>query len=364
MHFSEVKAITTADLHRARCEPTRDSIIISRMNTPNLVGAVGYVESDEHGVFLPDRLWLARPRNANLTDMRWLNYRLGFGEVASRVRELATGTSSSMKNIPKGRLLELKLLVPEFSEQRSIASTLLAADNLIASLDRLIEKKRLVKLGVMQALLDGRTRLPGHTEPWTFRRIGDFAAVTTGGTPSTRVRSYWGGGIRWMNSGDIHKKRVHEVGGRITEEGVRNSNARALPRKSVLMALVGQGKTRGTVAVSQVELAINQSMAAILPSSQHDPDFLFYNLDSRYDELRGESAGDGGRGVLNLRIIRNLEVLMPSLKEQRAIGGVLCDADAEIVALERRLASVRNIKRGMMQELLTGRTRLMSEAAI
>lgn len=246
-------------------------------------------------------------------------------------------------------------------EQKEIVAALDDADMLISSLEHLISKKQAIKQGVMQELLTGRTRLLDYRTPWRKRKIGDFATVKAGGTPSTSVSRYWGGEIRWMSSGEVHQKRVHEVIGRITESGLRESSAQLLPAGSVLIALAGQGKTRGTVAISEVELSTNQSIAGILPSKDHDPDYLYYNLDRRYKELRGESTGDGGRGGLNLTIIKALEVPMPEIEEQRAIARILQDADTEIDTLERRLESARNIKQGMMQELLTGRTRLPVE---
>ena len=124
------------------------------------------------------------------------------------------------------------------------------------------------------------------------------------------------------------------------------------------MGLAGQGKTRGTVAVSKIKLCTNQSIAAIFPSSEHSTDYLFYNLDIRYEELRSLSTGDGGRGGLNLTIIRDLKVPFPSLREQTAIATILSDMDEEIQALMKRLSKTLQIKQGMMQELLTGRTRL------
>lgn len=248
--------------------------------------------------------------------------------------------------------------LPDIETQHAISDAVGDADQLIRSLERLIAKKQAIKQGLMQQLLTGRTRLPGFTSEWTLRRIGDFAQVKAGGTPSTRVPRYWGGDIRWMSSGEIHAKRVHEVEGRITADGLAESAAQLLPTGTVLMALAGQGKTRGTVAVSRVALSTNQSIAGIIPSGTHDPDFLYYNLDTRYDELRGESSGDGGRGGLNLMIIKNLDVFMPSRDEQSAIARVLTDADDEIDLLKRRLAKARDIKTGMMQQLLTGRARL------
>ncbi|MEX5255064.1 restriction endonuclease subunit S [Kocuria arenosa] len=287
-------------------------------------------------------------------------------ELAAALLEyfVATGAlqaivgKSSLAHLTKENLLRVPLPVPPPAEQKGISTALRSADDLKSSLERLIAKKRNVKQGMMQDLLTGRTRLPGFTDDWVVRSIEKFADVRAGGTPSTTVSRYWGGDIRWMSSGEIHQKQVSEVAGRITVDGLHESSAHLFPVGTVLMALAGQGKTRGTVAVTRVELTTNQSLAGIFPSGHHDPSFLYYNLDTRYDELRGESAGDGGRGGLNLTIIKNLDVRLPPIDEQRAIGRVLSDVDAEIETLKRRLESARAVKVGMMQELLTGRTRL------
>lgn len=258
----------------------------------------------------------------------------------------------------------LPVPLPDIAEQDAIAAAMTDVDYLITALERLIAKKQAIKQGMMQQLLTGRTRLPGFNGPWSLRSIGDFAQVKAGGTPSTAVPRYWGGDIRWMSSGEVHQKRVREVRGRITVDGLRESSAQLLPVGTVLIALAGQGKTRGTVAVSRVELSTNQSIAGILPSKDHDSEFLYYNLDTRYDELRGESAGEGGRGGLNLTIIKSLEVFMPGIDEQAAIARVLAAVDDEVSGLSNRVDKARAIKQGMMQQLLTGRTRLpIPEAA-
>ena len=248
--------------------------------------------------------------------------------------------------------------IPPPSEQRAIAEALGDADALIESLERLIAKKRDVKQGAMQELLTARRRLPGFTGKWETRRVGDFADCTSGGTPSTLMPGYWNGIIRWMSSGELNFKIVTEVEGRITEDGLQNSSAKMLPVDCVLIGLAGQGKTRGTVAMNRVELCTNQSIAAIIPNDQYVTQYLYYNLDSRYEELRELSTGSGGRGGLNLTIIKSLIVPFPSLHEQAAIASVLSDMDAELAALEAKLAKARAIKQGMMQELLTGRIRL------
>ena len=165
---------------------------------------------------------------------------------------------------------------------------------------------------------------------WLVNKIGKIAKTTAGGTPSTNIEEYWGGKIKWMNSGDLNLKRIYNVEGRITEAGLKNSSTKLIPAKCVLIGLAGQGKTRGTVAMNMIELCMNQSIAAIFPSKNFYEDFLYHNLDFRYDELRQLSTGDGGRGGLNLNIINSIKILLPSLPEQKAIAHILNGMDSII----------------------------------
>lgn len=193
---------------------------------------------------------------------------------------------------------------------------------------------------------------------WPRVKIKEITNVTSGGTPSTLIREYWGGEILWMNSGELNLKKVYNVTGRITEKGMSKSSTKLVPRLTVLIGLAGQGKTRGTTAINFVELCINQSIAGVLPSKKHDSMFLYYNLDNRYDELRSLSTGDGGRGGLNLKILRDLEISLPPLDEQKQIANVLSDTDKLIELLEKLIEKKKNIKQGTMQQLLTGKKRL------
>ena len=195
-------------------------------------------------------------------------------------------------------------------------------------------------------------------EEWGVKIIGDFTSSTAGGTPSTLVPEYWNGNIRWMSSGELNLKKIHEVEGRITEAGLKNSSTKIVPLKCILIGLAGKGKTRGTTAINYVELCTNQSIAAIFPNDSFIPEYLFYNIDSRYKELRNLSTGDGGRGGLNLKIIKGILVPLPTKTEQQAIASALSDVDALITALEQLITKKRNIKQGAMQQLLTGEKRL------
>ena len=129
---------------------------------------------------------------------------------------------------------------------------------------------------------------------WEEKTIDQISRkVIAGATPSTLEKEFWNGNIRWMNSGELNYKKVYEVQGRITEAGLQNSSTKLIPKHCVLIGLAGQGKTRGTVAMNMVELCTNQSIAAIFPNEKiFDSNFLYQNLDDRYDELRRISASN------------------------------------------------------------------------
>ena len=135
------------------------------------------------------------------------------------------------------------------------------------------------------------------------------------------------------------------------------------PEKTVLIALAGQGKTRGTVAITDIPLSTNQSIAvAICDEKLCRPEFLFHNLYARYQELRSLSKGDGGRGGLTVGLLRAVKLSLPPLSEQMRITGILDAADREIELLENKLAALREQKKGLMQKLLTGQVRVSTKA--
>jgi type I restriction enzyme S subunit len=290
-------------------------------------------------------------------------------------KQIISKSSYTTRALTNGRYLSLvKIAIPPtLEEQKAIATVLTDIDDLITNLEKLIAKKKAIKTGSMQQLLTGkiRTKRSGDNkkfkkskvgripEDWETIKIGSIADVYSGGTPNTNTPSYWGGQIKWMSSGELNLKYVYDVENRITEEGLKNSSTKEIPKECVLVGLAGQGKTRGTVAINFVELCTNQSIASILPSAKYISKFLYYYLDSQYLELRKLSTGDGGRGGLNLSIIKNIFIPFPKPEEQKAIAEILTDMDSEIIDLESKKEKYQDIKQGMIQELLTGKTRLI-----
>jgi type I restriction enzyme S subunit len=361
-----VPVINPMHIVDGRIEPTRSMTITDsaaknlsdfRMKAGEIVigrrgdmGRCAVIQAHQAGWLCGTGSMIVRCEKA--ADVDFVRRVLSSPQVIAAIEDTAVGTT--MVNLNQGALAGLRVPLPPLPEQRAVATTLDDVDALLGALERLITKKRELKQAAMQQLLTGKTRLPGFIGDWEMKRIEEFADCTAGGTPSTKIPEYWGGSIRWMSSGELNLKQI------ITEAGLNNSSAQMIPEKCVLIGLAGQGKTRGTVAISFVDLCTNQSIAAILPNTGFSPEYLYYNLDSRYDELRELSAGGGGRGGLNLRLIKGIPIPFPLLVEQTAIAAVLTDIDAEVTALEQRLAKTRALKQGMMQELLTGRTRLIS----
>ena len=190
-------------------------------------------------------------------------------------------------------------------------------------------------------------RFPEFSGEWERCKVKDFTKVVAGATPSTSNKEYWGGDIRWMNSGELNLKRVYEVQGRITQLGYEKTSTKIIPPQSVLIGLAGQGKTRGTAAINYVELCTNQSIASILPSDKYYPEFLYQNIESRYKELRDISSGDGGRGGLNLQMIYNLNIPYCSISEQRKIGDFLCLLDQRIETQRKIIEKYESLIRGI-----------------
>jgi type I restriction enzyme S subunit len=165
---------------------------------------------------------------------------------------------------------------------------------------------------------------------WPVARIGDICSLFTGGTPSKAVPEYFDGGeVPWLVSGDVNRGEILECDGRITELGLSKSNAKYLPLNSVVIALAGQGKTRGTVAILRIKATCNQSVVAISPKDEKQlmPEFLLWNLRGRYVEIRRLSGDDErDRRGLNMDQIKAIEIPLPPIDEQKRIVAKLDQA--------------------------------------
>ena len=245
-------------------------------------------------------------------------------------------------------------LPPTKVEQEAIAEALSDADALIESLDQLIAKKRHVKQGAMQELLTGRKRLPGFSGEWEVKKVREIGEVITGGTPPTQVKEYWLGTIPWVTPTDIDQtKDIFLTERQLTPKGLET--IRELPPNSVLVTCIA---SIGKNAVLKFKGGCNQQINAVVPNHAKSADFLYYLFESSKQYLLN-NAGITATSIISKKAFSELDFRLPQLDEQTAIATVFSDMDAEIAALEARLDKARQIKQGMMHNLLTGKIRLV-----
>jgi type I restriction enzyme S subunit len=350
----EHKAVLAGDRLRVTEPVLGGSILFSRMNTPLLVGEACYVESDHPTLFLPDRLWQIRTEPSRV-DARWLAYVLQSAGVSSAIKALATGTSGSMKNIAKRSLLELSILLPPLVEQRRIAEVVNTLEAKVRATERLAEKLHLLKVGLSQeAFANGRAPLIS---------LGDVAEVRNGSTPSRARRDYWErGSIAWLASGKVNDYRIMAPSEFVTQRAVSECHLRVLPAGSVLVGMIGQGKTRGMAARLDIPAAINQNLAGIVPGPRLLGGYLHHYLVHSYQMLRS-----GGRGsnqdALTTGLVAAFPVPAPSIAEQRRVANLLDALDLRIKSEREVVAKLTAQKEGLLADLLTGRVRVPAEAA-
>ena len=163
-------------------------------------------------------------------------------------------TATIVKNLP--------ITYPkQVIEQHHIASALTSIDNLIASLGKLIKKKKNIKQGAMQQLLTGKTRLKGFTEPWVYRKISEIATTSSGGTPSRSIPNYYYGDIKWFTTTELKDNYLYDSVEHITREALNNSSAKMFSANTILMAMYGA--TIGKLGVLKEQSTTNQACCAI-----------------------------------------------------------------------------------------------------
>jgi type I restriction enzyme S subunit len=361
----EVKTILAADRGRARCNPLAGSLIISRMNTPAMVGDVGYVDKTYPDLYLPDRLWLARSKRGSGTDMRWLTYFFASEPGAALLHGLASGTSVSMQSIPKDRVLSLEIAVPDADEQRAIGDALEDVERLIRTLERLVAKKQEIKQGMMQELLTGKSRLVGFTGKWRTATADEIGAFKGGSGFPLRYQGSAAGKYPFYKVSDMNlagNGRVLRIANNYISQFQRKQiGAVVMPRHAIVFAKVGAAIFQERKRLLEQPSCIDNNMAAlVLDPGVADPHFVRYALTNI---SMGALVATTALPSLNAGQLRSITLaLPPTVVEQRAIASALLDADAELDALARRVTKARAIKRGMMQQLLTGRVRLPAGA--
>jgi type I restriction enzyme S subunit len=289
---------------------------------------------------------------------------------------------TGMRNVVRPEtFLSLKIYIPPINEQNQIVQFL---DEKTELIDKLISTKELKisllkeqrTLLINQVVTKGLNpnvkmkesgvewigKIPEH---WKVGKLYQYSKLLSGSTPLRTNPEYWeDGDIPWMSSGEINKEIIRNIDGRITKLGNEKSNTPMLPVKTVMIGLNGQGKTKGTVGILEVETTCNQSLCGIICNNFVEPFFLFYFLKSQYYHLRG-LVGEGKREGLSVSFLSLYPLLIPSISEQQQIVKYLDSQTKEIdeiVFLEqKKIDLLKEYRQSLISEVVTGKIKVTTD---
>ena len=365
--LSKVQFVTPGAMLEPVHRLSYGDVLFNTRNTLDLVGKVAVWRDELPVAYYNSNLMRLEFDPEEVCSNEYANYSLNTESAIARLRALATGTTS-VAAIYTRDLAKLQVIIPPIPEQRAIAAALGDVDALLGGLDRLIAKKQGLKVAAMQQLLTGQTRLPGFSGEWEVKRLGDTGKclrgvsykgdsdLSTHDTANTK---------RLLRSNNVQSANV------VTDEvqfvnAARVSMHQILKKDDILICMANGSKALvGKAGVFNVSNDYDYTFGAFMgcfrtDSTEANPTFVFYLFQTaRYrDYINNLLAGSS---INNLRpsSIESLWFAVPPAPEQTAIAAILSDMDTELAALQARRSKTQALKQAMMQELLTGRIRLV-----
>lgn len=370
----ENKAVLPEETERVACPVKAGALVVSRMNTPTLVGAAGLVAESAANLFLPDRLWQVHFANA---EPKFVHYWTRTPSYRAQVQMACAGTSASMQNLSQDEFLRFTLPLPPRDEQAAITGFL---DRETAKIDALIsEQEKLIALlaekrqaTISYAVTHGLNpkvtikdsgvtwlrEVPAH---WEVRPLKHYGHVGNGSTPNRDNPNYWAEeGFPWLNSSVVNQDEVIEAEQFVTETALKECHLPIISPPAVLVGITGQGKTRGMAAQLRITATVNQHLAYIKPDTERlSVIFLLHCLAAAYDTLRTESEGAGStKGAITCDQLGRLRIPVPTLEEQGEINAFLeaetGKLDRLVADAERAIALLKERRSALITAAVTG----------
>jgi len=287
-----------------------------------------------------------------------------FYEPSFRRCLLASSSISANTNINQKSLEKLTIAVPPRHEQEKIAAILSSVDEAIASTQAVIDQTRKVKQGLLQQLLtrgehSNKKDVVG-TKKAPLRLLDEVAKRVTGHTPNRKKPEYWDGGIKWVSLQDsaaLDRVYIHETAAEISEEGIRNSSAVKHPKGTVVLSRdAGVGKS----AITTDEMAVSQHFIGWICGLELDNHYLYYWLQYMKPVFEEIAIGSTIK-TIGMPFFKKLKIPVPPIETQIQIASILLSTDKQFFFAEEELERLNILKRGLMQDLLTGRVRVYSQ---
>lgn len=297
---------------------------------------------------------------------RFLFYFLLHPEVRSALVGKMEG-STGRQRVPEHAVRTFLFPVPPKTEQDRIAALLRKVRYSIEAEEKLTATARELKQSTMRQLFtcglrgeaQKETEIGLIPESWDVQPIRANAKLISGGTPSRSNKEFWDGGtIPWVKTGEVNYCVINDTEEKITPAGFENSAVKLMPKGTLLIAMYGQGITRGKVALLGIEATTNQACGGIIPTSDKVlPMYLYHYLTFSYDRLRSLSHGAQQQN-LNAELVAGFEVALPGGDEQREIAAILETIDRKISVHERKRATLQELFKTLLHQLMTGQIRV------
>lgn len=320
-------------------------------------GKVG-VYTGKRRLYLNQRVCKMVCKDASKTYYPYVKYLLSSNLFLKQLE--SSLTAGAQPNLSPKQVSKMIFKIPSYEEQKAIASALSDVDELIANLEKLIEKKKSIKQGTTQMLLTGKIRLPGFIELWKEEIFGNLCIICRGGSPRP-IQAYLtnhNDGINWIKIGDVRPNAKYITS---TQEKIIEAGASRSRRVYSGDFILSNSMSFGRPYILKLDGCIHDGWLAIQEyQKSFDTNFLYYMLGADYifEQYIQMAAGSSVQN-LNKEKVSQLIVRVPSIEEQKAIAHILSDMDSEIDNLEKKLEKYRMVKQGMMQKLLTGEIRLV-----
>ncbi len=353
-----VRFITAAKFEELRsCEVAAGDLLVTMMGT---VSHTYVVPEGAPTAVMDSHLLRIRPDRRQVLSAYLSRLFDGYLPVGRQITALQQG--AIMNGLNSEIVRSIRVPVPSLTEQERIERILSAVDSEVDATSQVIDATAKLKTGLMQRLLTrgiGRrkfktTEIGEIPEEWEVVTIADLGRVVTGSTPSTSHEEYYGGGFLFVTPSDIDGgKFVSRTDRTLSKAGFDVS--RALPRNAVLVNCIGA--SIGKVAMAARECTANQQINAIVAGVAADPDFVYYSL-CRMEAVIRANAGETAIPIINKGMFSSLRLARPPLAEQRRIASILSAVDDKLKKERERKAKLEELKRGLMQVLLTGKVRV------
>lgn len=316
----DYKRVGYADIFEDQFEKyylTNGDILMSHINSVSHLGKVGLVENIDINVIHGMNLLILKTKS-NIAFPKYVYYYFTTSNFKIKLIPI-TKKSINQASFNIKDLKEIEIPLPSYENQIKIANLLERIENLIAERQNTIDLlDELIKATFYQIFGDPVRNEKG----WNKNRIGNIANVGTGSTPSrNKETEYYNGTIPWIKTTEVNGNKIFHSQEKITDLAIFETNCKVYPVDTILLAMYGQGRTRGNVALLKIEAATNQACAAILPNEILNQVFLFYYLKNSYSFIRSLARG-GNQENLNLNIVRDIGVFIPPINLQNKFANI------------------------------------------